>query len=163
MTKMSLSCVAIVAAALAGCALGACVPSSASASSAGSCREYLEARDAKNSASLLHEQRRDQTSAELANAAAERWRGAREAVISSLKAGGDKMLGQILASWERARDESEKASAATLLWILLDTGRESSERASPEFVTIADAMDAVHVAEHATITLACRLRERTQP
>ncbi len=89
-------------------ALGAVAPSGATASSIGSCREYLEAKDAKESAFLLWEQRRDEASEGSAKDAAVRWRQARKAVKASLKAGGDKMLGHILTAWEKARNAEER-------------------------------------------------------
>ena len=71
-------------------------------------------------------------------------------------ANGDKTLGHILTSWEKARNESEKTVADTLFWILFTTGQDPHGRPSTEFVTVSDAIDAMYAGEHAAIVVACR-------
>ena len=128
------------------------------------CREYLEAKLVKEEAfRLLEEHTKNEASSEMAAETAARWRQAREAVIASLRADGDELLERILVSWQKARNASEIAVADTLLWFILAGDQNPHGKESAGFITVADSLDSVHAAEHATIALACRLRGRTQP
>ena len=93
--------------------------------------------------------------AEMAEETAVRWRQAREAVIASLRADGDELLGRVLASWEKVRNANEMAVFNTMFWLVL-TGEQNPEgEASAEFVAVSDSTDAIYAAEHATIAVAC--------
>ena len=127
------------------------------------CREYLEAKVVKEEIfRLLEEQPSNEAAAEMAAETAAQWRQAREAVIASLRADGDELLKRVLVSWEKARSASELAVGDTLFWFMLLADQNPHGKASAGFSTVADSVDAVHAAEHATIALACRLRGRTQ-
>ena len=128
------------------------------------CREYLDAKVAKEETfRLLEEQPSNETAAEVAAETAARWRQAREAVIVSLRASGDELLERVLVSWEKARNASEIAVGDTLFWFMLSADQTPHGKASAGFIAVADSVDAVYAAEHATIALACRLRGKTQP
>ncbi len=125
------------------------------------CGEYLEAKAVNKETLRLWKQQPDsEAAAELAAETAARWRQAREAVIASLRADGDALLDRILVSWEKVRNESEIAVGDTLFWFMLAPGQNPQGEASAEFIAVADAVDAIYAAEHATIALACRLRVR---
>ena len=120
------------------------------------CREYLEAKAVYEGASRLWEQQPDNdAAAEIAGETAARWRQAREAVIASLRADGDELLGRVLVSWEKARNATEIAALDTMFWFILVSGQNPEGEASAEFVTVSDATDAIHASEHATIVVAC--------
>lgn len=128
------------------------------------CREYLVAKVVKEKTfRLLEEQRSNEAAAEVAAETAARWRQALEAVIASLRADGDELFERILVSWEKARNASEIAVADTLFWFMLAGDQNPHGKASAGFIAVADSVDAVYAAEHATIVLACRLRGKTQP
>lgn len=144
-------------------ALGATVSTRAAASSAESCREYLDAKALNGGALRLLDRQRTAAAIELVGETEVRLREARKAVITSLRAVGDKMTRHVLGSWEKARRESEVAVVDTMAWIFLATGQEPQEKASAEFIAVGDAVKAIYAAQHAAIAVACRLRERSQP
>lgn len=120
------------------------------------CGEYLEAKAVYEGANRLWEQQPENDAAgELAGETAARWRQAREAVIASLRADGNDRLGRILVSWEKVRNASEIAVLDTMFWFMLAGGQNLEGESSAEFIAVSDAMDAIHAAEHATITVAC--------
>ena len=148
---------------IAALALVATVSTRAAPSSGDSCQEYLEAKALNDGAVRLLDGQRTAAAIELVGETEVRLQEARKAVITSLRADGDKMTRHVLGSWEKARRESETAGVDTMAWIFLATGKEPQEKASAEFIAVVQAMKAIHAAQHAAITVACRLRERSQP